>query len=80
MSVQVFKMELFYRQSRERFRIISENDVDIHEFSMTYSLLINLIDVQLLPKKRRRFVSGRLSYRKRGRQLHHEIIMKYSHE
>ena len=71
---------MFYRQSREQYRIILENDVDTHEVLMTYSLLMNLIDVQLLPKKLGRSVSGRLAYRKRGRQVHHEIIMKYSHE
>jgi hypothetical protein len=44
--------------------------------SMAYNLLEDLIDVQPLPKKRGGFVSRRLAYRKRGRLVHHKIIMR----
>ena len=70
------KINIFHRQSRERFTRILENDVDDHELLMAYSLLEDLINVQPLPKKRERSVPGRLTYRKRDRLVHYEIIMK----
>ena len=69
-------MDLFHRQSRERLTRILKDDVNDHELTMAYSLLEDLIDVQPLPKKRGGSVSGRLAYRKRGRLVHYEIIMR----
>jgi hypothetical protein len=74
--LKFLKMDVFHRQSRERFRRILEDDVDDHELAMGYSLLEDLLDVQPLPKKRGGSVPGRLAYRKRGRLVHHEIIMR----
>ena len=45
-----FKIDMFYEQSRQQFRNISNYVFHTHEFSMTYSLLIDLIDVQPLRK------------------------------
>jgi hypothetical protein len=74
--LKFLKMDVFHRQSRERFKRILEDDVDDHEVSMAYSLLEDLIDVQPLPPKRGGSVPGRLAYRKRGRLVHHDIIMR----
>ena len=69
-------MNVFHRQSKEQFTRILEDDVDDHELTMGYSLLEDLLDVQSLSKKRGGSVPGRLAYRKRGRLVHHEIIMR----
>ena len=69
-------MDVFHRQSRERFKRILEDNVDDNRLSMAYNLLEDLIDVQPLPKKREDSMPGRLAYRKRGILVHHEIIMK----
>ena len=45
-----FKIDIFYGQSRQRFGIILEYVFHTHEFSMAYSLLIDLIHVQPLLK------------------------------
>ena len=74
--VKVLKNECIFRQSREQFTRILEDDVDDHELTMGYSLLEDLLDVQSLSKKRGGSVPGRLAYRKRGRLVHHEIIMR----
>ena len=74
--LKFLKIYIFHRQSRERFTRILEDDVDDHELTMGYSLLEDLLDVQPLPKKRGGFVHGRLAYRKRGRLVHHKIIMR----
>ena len=59
-------MNVFHRQSRERFTRILEDDVDDHELAMSYSLLKDLLDVPPLPKKQGGSVPGRLAYRKRA--------------
>ena len=64
--VKVFKIDVFHRQSRERFIKHLEDDVDDHKLAMAYSLLEDLIDMQPLPKIRGGSVPGRLAYRKRG--------------
>ena len=74
--LKILKMDVSHKQSRERFTRILEDDVDDHELAMTYSLLEDLIDVQSLPKKREVSVSGRLAYRKRGKLVHHEILIR----
>ena len=74
--LKFLKMDVFHRQSRERLKRILEDDVDDHEVSMAYSLLEDFIDVQPLHPKRGGSVPGRLAYRKRGRLIHHEIIMR----
>ena len=64
--LKFFKIDVFHRQSRERFIKHLEDDVDDHKLAMAYSLLEDLIDMQPLPKIRGGSVPGRLAYRKRG--------------
>ena len=56
--LEFLKIDVFHRQSGERFKKNLEDDVDDDRLSMTYSLLEDLIDVQPLPKKRGGFVPG----------------------